>query len=124
MHRHIEGDDVTEYASGANKKHVQFLKEEDIEYRDGFLYHSSGFTEITIKGQTRDESQHSVSESFAAQGSYTLDLLQCYVPAKHTQSRKRRSMSEEMDRDLTEEDLKVHIDRGKTYSIQTCAFLV
>ena len=102
-----------EYSSGANKKKVLLLKDEDIEYRDGFLYHSSGFTDIRIKQQSEDGVEHSISGAFAAQGSYTLDLQQCYVPAKHMQSRKRRSMSEEMDLDLTEEDLKVNIDLGK-----------
>ena len=113
MHRHIESDDVVAYSSEANKKKVQLLKDEDIEYRDGLLFHSSGKTDVKIKGKSHNNTEHSISEAFEAEGSYTLDLQQCLVPAKHVLSRKRRSLSEKMDQDLSEEYLKVHYDKCK-----------
>ena len=114
MYRHIEGDDVIEYSSGANKKNVKLMKDEEIEYRNGFLYHSSGTTEIKLKGSNEDENlvEHSISEAFVAQGSYSLDLQQCSLD-RRVQSRQRRSVSEEMNKDLTEEGLKVYKDQGE-----------
>lgn len=111
MHRHIEGDDVIDYSSGAKKKSINLLKDEDIEYRDGFLYHSAGRTALKIKGQSQDAVENSVSEAFAAEGSYSLELQQCFVPTKRTQNRRRRSVNEEMEKDLTEEDLKAYYDK-------------
>ena len=97
MHRHIDGNDVIDYSTGAKKKNIKLLKDEDIEYRDGFLYHSSGSTVLHIKqGQNAKTAEKSVAEAFAAEGSYTLDLEHCYVPAKHVQSRHRRSVDEEI----------------------------
>ena len=114
MHRHIEGDDVIDYSTGAKKKDVKLLKDEDIEYRDGFLYHSSGNTVLRIKhGQNAKAVEKSVTEAFAAEGSFTLDLEHCYVPAKHVQSRHRRSVDEEMQKDSTEEDIKIHYNKSK-----------
>ena len=114
MHRHIESDDVIDYSSRARKKSIQLQKDEDIEYRNGFLYHSSGNAAIKIKeGQVQDEGQNLISEAFAAQGSYSLDLQQCYVPARHMQSRQRRSISDKMNEDLKEEDLKAHFNMCK-----------
>ena len=114
MHRHIEGSDVIDYSSGAKKKNIKLTKDEDIEYRDGFLYHSSGSTVLRIKqGQKAEAVEKSVTEAFAAEGSYTLDLEHCYVPAKHVQSRHRRTVDEEMQKDSTEEDIKIHYDKCK-----------
>ena len=111
MHRHIDGDDVIYYSSGTKKKNIKLLKDEDIEYRDGLLYHSSGSTMLHIK-QKEDGTavENSISEAFAAEGSYTLDLQQCYIQTKHMQSRRRRSVSEEMRKDSMEEDIKAHYD--------------
>lgn len=111
MHRHIESDDVIEYSSEARKKSVNLLKDEDIEYRNGVLHHSSGSTLVKLKGvQSQGEQERSISEAFSAQGSYSLDLQQCYIPDKHMQSRQRRSLSSKMNGDLKEEDLKAHFD--------------
>lgn len=115
MHRYIESDDVISYSSEASKKNIKLLKVEDIEYRDGFLFHSSGSTDIKINVQDDNEADHSISEAFEAEGSYTLDLQQCFAPSKHMHSRKRRSISEKMDQDMLEEDLKVHYDRCKYF---------
>ena len=114
MHRHIDGNDVIDYSSGAKKKNIKLLKDEDIEYRDGFLYHSSGSTVLHIKQrQNAKTAEKSVAEAFAAEGSYTLDLEHCYVPAKHVQSRHRRSVDEEIQKDSIEEDINAHYDKCK-----------
>ena len=118
MHRHIDGDDVIEYSTGAKKKNIKLLKDEDIEYRDGFLYHSAGSTMLRIKeGQDPKTVEKSVSEAFVAEGSFTLDLEHCYVPAKHVQSRRRRSVNKEMQKDSKEEDIKTHYDKCKVFKI-------
>ena len=114
MHRHIDGDDVIDYSSGAKKKNIKLMKDEDIEYRDGFLYHSSGSTVLRIKqGQNAGVVEKSVAEAFTAEGSYTLDLEHCYIPAKHVQSRRKRSVDEEMQKESAEEDIKTHYDECK-----------
>ena len=114
MHRHIDDNDVIDYSTGAKKKNIKLLKDEDIEYRDGFLYHSSGSTVLRIKqGQNAKAVEKSVAEAFIAEGSFILDLEHCYVPAKHVQSRRRRSVDEEMQKDSTEEDIKVHYNKSK-----------
>ena len=47
MHHSISNSDVKEYSTGARMKDVQ-LEEEDIEYRSGHLYHSSGSATVKI----------------------------------------------------------------------------
>ena len=47
MHRSISSSDVKEYSTGARVKDVQ-LEEEDIEYRWGHLYHSSGSATVKL----------------------------------------------------------------------------
>ena len=91
MHRVVESDDVIDYSTGAKKRDIQLTKDEDIEYRDGILYHSSGDTLIKIKNkkyvqEPPDEHQNSFSDAFSAHGSFTLDLQQCYIQPKKRQN--------------------------------------
>jgi len=59
MHRSISTGDVKEYSTGARVKDVQLEKEEDIEYRSGHLYHSSGSTTVKMaKPQQRFAGRH------------------------------------------------------------------
>ena len=46
-----------------------------------------------------------------SEGSYSLELQQSFVPPKHTQNRRRRSVNEDMEKGLTEEDLKAYYDK-------------
>lgn len=77
MHRTIENDNVLDYSTGAKKKHIKLTENENIEYRSGKLYHSSGDTQVKVKRRTKHSKstggQKSFSDAFAAHGSYTLD---------------------------------------------------
>ena len=111
MHRNIESEDVIEYSTGAKKKHFKLERNEDIEYRDGKLYHSSGDTDIKLKGKDEQNGdQMSLSKAFSAHGSFSLDLEQCYSPSHRARARQRRSLSIRMNQDMTEEGLKAHFN--------------
>ena len=115
MHRSISTGDVKEYSTGARVKDVQLEKEEDIEYRSGHLYHSSGSTTVKlVKPQQRFTGRHATLQNgplneglFSANGSYALDLLRCYRVAS-TARRGRRSAIKPM----LKGSLEVAVDRG------------
>ena len=97
-------------------KDVQLEKEEDIEYRSGHLYHSSGSITVKMaKPQQRFAGRHTTLQDgplnedlLTANGSYILDLLRCYtVPS--TAKRGRRSARKPMIRG----SLEVVVDKGK-----------
>ena len=116
MHRSISTGDVKKYSTGARVKEVQLEKEEDIEYRSGHLYHSSGSATVKMaKPQQRFSGRHTTLQEgplnedlLTANGSYVLDLLRCYkVPSTAKQG--RRSARKPM----LKGSLKVVIDRSK-----------
>ena len=116
MHRSISTGDVKKYSTGARVKDVQLEKEEDIEYRSGHLYHSSGSTTVKMaKPQQRFSGRHTTLQEgplnedlLTANGSYVLDQLHCYtVPS--TVKRGRRSARKPMIRG----SLEVVFDKGK-----------
>ena len=115
MHRSISSGDVKKYSTGARVKDMQLEKEEDIEYRSGHLYHSSGSTTVKMaKIKQRFPSRHTTlqegplnDELLSANGSYVLDLLRCYtVPS--AAKRGRRSAKKAM----LKGSLEVVVDRG------------
>ena len=57
MHRSISSRDVEEYSTDAQPRDIQLTKDEDIEYRSGTLYSSSGttFVEILTFSQGRQQ---------------------------------------------------------------------
>ena len=115
MHRHIENDDIIAYSSGAKKSTFHLIKDEDIDYRQGILQHSSGSIVVELNNvQNQSEKEMPISKALSSQGSYTMDLQQCYTPAKHRQNRQRRSMDRKMSASVKEEDLKAHFDSGNT----------
>ena len=125
MHRSISTGDVKKYSTGARVKDVQLEKEEDIEYRSGHLYHSSGSTTVKMaKPQQRFSGRHTTLQEgplnedlLTANGSYVLDLLRCYtVPS--TAKRGRRSARKPMIRG----SLEVVVDKGN-YSLHLLACL-
>ena len=118
MHRSISSDDVIDYSTGAIKRDIRLTKEEDIEYRDDHLYHSSGDTTLKFKTESdveesHDESQHSFSDAFSAHGSYTLDLQECYDQTEGDKVRQRRSLNDQMTENMKEEGLKVNFNKSK-----------
>ena len=92
MHRFINSRDVEEYSTDAQPRDIQLIKDEDIEYRSGTLYSSSGTTFVEIltfsqgrQQQLADEEEPSNltdSNTFTVNGSYTLDRMQCYTLSK------------------------------------------
>ena len=122
MHRSISTGDVKKYSTGARVKEMQLEKEEDVEYRSGHLYHSSGSTTVKMaKPQQRFSSRHTTlqegplnDELLTANGSYVLDLLRCYtVPS--TAKRGRRSAKKPM----LKGSLEVVVDRGNLHFFQS-----
>ena len=98
MHRSISNRDVKEYSTDVQPRDIQFTKDEDIEYRSGTLYSSSGTTFIEIltfsqgkQQQLADEEEPSNltdSNTFIVNGSYTLDRMQCYTFSKSAASQR------------------------------------
>ena len=115
MHRTITSDDVKKYSTGARMKDVQLEKEEDIEYRSGQLYHSSGSTTVKMaNSRKRFTGRHATlqegplnDELLSANGSYILDLLRCYTVSSNAK-RGRRSARKPMIRG----SLEVVVDKG------------
>ena len=111
MHRSVSSSDVKEYSTGAHVKHVQLEKEEDIEYRSKYLYHSSGsITVKMVKPQERFTGKLQEGplneELFSANGSYVLHQLRCYKAPSN--KRGKRSTRKAMIRG----SLKVITDKG------------
>ena len=120
MHRRIEEDDVISYSTGAPKEDLKFTQNEDIEYRNGSLHHSSGNTEVKIKDsqgrENEDDDQPSLSDILSARGSYTLDLQHCYSAPQRQGDRQRRNV--QIDENMQQEDLSAKFDKS-TLSIFT-----
>ena len=114
MHRTITSDDVKKYSTGARMRDVQLEKEEDIEYRSGHLYHSSGSTTVKMaKPRQRFTSRHTTlqegplnDELLSANGTYVLDRLRCYRVSSN--KRGRRSARNPMIRG----SLEIVVDKG------------
>ena len=111
MHRSISSSDVKEYSTGIHVKHVQLQKEEDIEYRSGYLYHSSGSTTVKMvkpsqRFASKQEDDSLTEDLFSANGSYVLDLVHCYTVPSNTKG--KRSARKPMIRG----SLKVVVDKG------------
>ena len=111
MHRSVSSGDIKEYSTGAHVKHVQLQKEDDIEYRSGYLYRSSGSTTVKmVKPQERFASKLQEGplneELFSANGSYVLDQLHCHTV--QSTERGRRSARKQMIRG----SLKAIVDKG------------
>ena len=119
MHRSISSRDVEEYSTDAQPRDIQLTKDEDIEYRSGTLYSSSGttFVEILTLSQGRqqqlaDEEEPSNltdSNTFTVNGSYTLDRMQCYTLSKSAAAHiNKRSVD-----NVVETSLKATVDKRK-----------
>ena len=119
MHRSVDGKDVIDYSTGAKKRDIQLWKEEDIEYRNGVLHHSSGDTMFKVEGKKDVEDAQSsqekeFSDAFSAHGSYSLDLQQCYTPSKKDGARRKRSLDDIMNRNrMSEERLTANFNISK-----------
>ena len=66
MHRTVKSDDVVDYTSHIPKDDV-LRKDEDIEYRSGMLYHSTGRTSVRLRTGPRPWTQRDMeSDSLLA----------------------------------------------------------
>ena len=121
MHRFVDSNDVIDYSTGARKRDIQLKKAEDIEYRDGILQHSSGDTSFKIQNtndiaQPENSQEKEFSDAFSAHGSYNLDLQQCYIPTKQDGERGKRSLNDQMNKNMmTEERLTANFNISKSY---------
>ena len=130
MHRSIDGKDVINYSTGARKRDIQLNKEEDIEYRDGILQHSSGDTSFKIQNKNEIEvswsdQEKDLSDALSAHGSYHLDLQQCYTPTKHERARRKRSLKDQMNQNrMFEEKLTANFNISKYYSNASACVII
>ena len=115
MHRSISSKDVEEYSSEAKPRDVKLSKEEDVEYRSGSLYSSSGASsvEILTKRQQVDEEDQDddffASDTLTVSGSYRLDRMRCYtLSSNQVHQRKRRSAD---STNVVESTLSATIDK-------------
>ena len=109
MRRRIDTDEVIDSASGVGKRKVKFSKDEDIEYRDGVLRRSSGRAEVKMAKEVLIQQEgRRLSEGFAATGSFTLELEQCYVPSGNMLQQRRMALREVMGREISEGSLRAN----------------
>ena len=124
MHRFINSRDVEEYSTDAQPRDIQLTKDEDIEYRSGTLYSSSGTTFVEIltfsqgrQQQLADEEEPSNltdSNMFTVNGSYTLDRMQCYTLSKSAAAQRNgRSVD-----NVVETSLKATVDKREYTCVQ------
>ena len=124
MHRTVSSEDVKKYSTGARVKDVQLEKEEDIEYRSGHLYHSSGSTTVKMaKPQQRFSGRHTTLQDgppnedlLTTNGSYVLDQLRCYAVSSAVKRGRRNAR-----KPMIKGSLGVVVDKGN-YSLHllTC----
>ena len=119
MHRSISSEDVEEYSSEAAKQRdVKLSKEEDVEYRSGSLYSSSGASSVKIVSK-RQQQEMVVeedlpnnlfkSDTLTVSGSYKLKRIRCYLlSSKKIFQRKRRSAD---STNVVESTLSATIDK-------------
>lgn len=113
MQRIVEEGDIIDYSTGMPKEDFKFKQVEDIEYRNGSLYHSGGSTEVKMENDLNDNvDQPSFSDIFSASGSYNLDLQHCFSVRHHQRAKQRRSI--QIDDDMKEEGLRATFDESKT----------
>ena len=125
MHRSISSRDVEEYSTNVQPRDIQLTKDEDIEYRSGTLYSSSGTTFIEILTFTKGTQQQSADEeepsnltdsnTFTVNGSYTLDRMQCYtLPKSAAAQRNGRSVE-----NMVETSLKATVNKREYLCTQS-----
>ena len=117
MHRSVTSDDVEEYPGENQAQDIHLTKDEDIEYRSGILYSSSGTTFVQVltlpqgKQQQLADGEEPLSNpnTFSANGSYTLDRMRCYTLSRSAAAPKnRRNVN-----NLVETSLRATIDKRK-----------
>jgi hypothetical protein len=116
MHRKISKIDVSEYSNDEPSDNIDTEQDEDVQYRSGRLERSSGNTTLRLVNDTNsdidDDPGISLSEAFAASGSYQMELRSCRKLSEYKYVQQKRRIMSEME-NIEEEDLKANIDRSK-----------
>jgi hypothetical protein len=116
MHRKIRKIDVSEYSSEEPSDDIDTEQDEDVQYRSGRLERSSGNTTLRLVNDTNsdidDDPGISLSEAFAASGSYQMELRSCRKLSEYQYVVQKRRMLSEMG-NIEEENLKANLDKSK-----------
>ena len=106
MQRIINSRDVID---DTHSRDIQLTKDEDIEYRSGTLYSSSGTTFVEILQERQQHLADKESNRLIANGSYTLEKMQCYTLSKSAAAHiNKRSVD-----NMVETSLKATINKRK-----------
>ena len=115
MHRSINSKDVEEYSGDARPRDIELNKEEDVEYRSGSLYTSSGATHLRIFATQKRRHSPKMNDNLTdsniltVNGSYRLDRINCYtLSSKEMLQRKRRTTD---SANMVESTLSAAIDK-------------
>ena len=118
MHRKIRKSDVTEL-SGQEKMSgdIETAQDEDIQYRSGRLERSSGNASFNLANDSNSDSDGdletlSLSQAFAASGSYAMELRACRRLNKYMFSVQKRRILYELSTSL-EEGLGANLDKSE-----------
>ena len=106
MQRVINSQDVID---DTHSRDIQLTKDEDIEYQSGTLYSSSGTTFVEILQERQQYLADEESNRLIANGSYTLEKMQCYTLSKSAAAHiNKRSVD-----NMVETSLRATIDKRK-----------
>ncbi len=116
MHRKIRKTDVSEYSDEEPSDDIDTAQDEEIQYRSGRLERSSGkasFHLVNDSNTGTDQDAQSLSEAFAASGSYQMELQTCRMLSRYSFGIKKRRIFSEIEHSSEERDLKAVIDKSK-----------
>jgi hypothetical protein len=112
MHRTIRKADIT---SEKRSPDVDTAQDEDIQYRSGRLERSSGNTSFHLVNHTSPGAElppMSLSQAFAATGSYRMELESCRKLSMHALAEQKRAIMSQVIQRLGEEGLRATIDES------------
>lgn len=116
MHRRIRKVDVSEYSTEETSEDIDTAQDEEVQYRSGRLERSSGNATVHLVNNSNsniDLDSVSLSQAFAASGSYRMELRTCRKLGKYAYGVQKRRILSEMGQSSNEEDLKATIDKSK-----------
>ncbi len=123
MNRSIHETDIKEYSDGLKPDgDVESTIQEELEYKEGKLEHSTGYTMIDMVNSSKkdysdeeslNEQQPSLSQAFSARGQYQLTLQECSEVSKN-QSISQKKMMQSRIKHGIKEGLKATINSSKS----------
>ena len=116
MHRTIRKADVT---SEKLSKDIDTAQDEEVQYRGERMEQSSGNTSFHLVETSYPADDElppvSLSQAFAAAGSYRMELKVCRKLSQDTFAVRKRRIMSDIDQSLGAENLKATIDRSKYF---------